>query len=114
MSKLGKSNVGDGTLAAEDWWWIDYLENEMDPSLELELQGLLASSQEDRDAFEGYRIIREWLKSSDPAVGLPIEARAKDVRQNVMQVIDSLAQSEIAAEEFYLVAASDATKSLRA
>jgi hypothetical protein len=74
----------------DDWWWIDYLENEMDPGLEKDLQLLLENSQEDRDAFEGYRVLREWLLASDPIGDWPLEARMQRVRQGVMATIEKL------------------------
>lgn len=78
------------TDVMEDSWWVDYLENEMDPSLEKDLQLLLQNSQEDRDAFESYRLLREWLLASDPIGDWPLEARLKNVRQNVMEKISAL------------------------
>jgi hypothetical protein len=78
------------TDVLEDSWWVDYLENEMDPSLEKDLQLLLQNSQEDRDAFESYRLLREWLKASDPIGDWPLEARLKNIRQNVMEGISAL------------------------
>ncbi len=63
----------DDTSKDTEWWWIDYLENEMDPSLDKDLQILLEHSQEDRDAFENFRLLKEWLRESDPVAHWPIE-----------------------------------------
>lgn len=70
-----------------DWWWVDYLENEMDPSLEKDLEELLKCSASDRAAFDKISLVRRWLSESDPAKGLPVEAAAKRVRRKVMAVL---------------------------
>lgn len=77
----------DDVSEDSEWWWIDYLENEFDASLEADLQMLLEHSQEDRNHFENFRILRQWLKESDPAFDWPVEARAPVVCQRVMQAI---------------------------
>lgn len=58
-----------------EWWWIDYLEDELDPSLEQDLQLLLDHSQDDRDSFENFRLLKQWVRESDPA---PSDAAAFD------------------------------------
>lgn len=50
-----------------EWWWIDYLEDEFDPALEKDLELLLEHSQEDRDAFENFRMLKQWIRECDPA-----------------------------------------------
>lgn len=73
-----------------EWWWIDYLENEMEVGLEKDLQLLLQHSQEDRDSFERFRILKEWLRDSDSVKGWPIEDRLVRVHKGVMQAIEQL------------------------
>lgn len=75
------------SLKETEWWWIDYLENELDAALEKDLATLLHHSQEDRDSFENFRLLRQWIKESDPVAGWPIEARADKMRANVMAAI---------------------------
>lgn len=70
-----------------EWWWIDYLENEMNPSLDKDLELLLEHSQEDRDAFENFRVLKEWLRESDPVAHWPLEVRLERMRRNVMMAI---------------------------
>jgi hypothetical protein len=70
-----------------EWWWIDYLEDEFDPGVEAELQLLLEHSQEDRNRFENFRILRKWIKDSDPADELCQESRLARLRQNVMAAV---------------------------
>lgn len=70
------------------WWWIDYLENEMDPGVEKDLEFLLESCEEDRSTFEYFRLIREWLRFSDPIGDWPIEERLTRVRCKVMREIE--------------------------
>jgi hypothetical protein len=70
-----------------EWWWIDYLENELDSSLERDLELLLEHSQEDRDSFENFRLLRQWVRESDPIAQTPLENRIERVRGNVMNAI---------------------------
>ena len=70
-----------------EWWWIDYLENELDPGLENDLQTLLQNSQEDRDSFENFRLLKQWVGESDPVGDWPITERLRRVRANVMAAI---------------------------
>lgn len=74
-------------LKDSEWWWIDYLENELDAVLEKDLELLLHHSQEDRDSFENFRLLKQWIKESDPVAAWPIEARTDKMRANVMAAI---------------------------
>lgn len=78
----------EDTSHETEWWWIDYLENEMDPSLDKDLELLLEHSQEDRDAFENFRLLKEWLRESDPVADWPIETRLERVRRNIMMTVN--------------------------
>ncbi len=74
-----------------DWWWIDYLENEMDLGLEKDLELLLQCSQEDRDSFEQFRLVREWVRAAEPAVSsAKFDESLKRMRQGVMHALDKL------------------------
>lgn len=77
----------EDSIKDTEWWWIDYLENEMDPTLEKDLEMLLENSQEDRDSFENFRLLREWVNESDPARDLDIDARLDRLRAKVMQTV---------------------------
>lgn len=70
-----------------EWWWIDFLENEFEPTLEQDLELLLTHSQEDRDSFENFRLLKQWLRASDPVGAWPLEDRLERVRTNVMNAI---------------------------
>lgn len=80
----------DKSLKETEWWWIDYLENELDIVLEKDLELLLQHSQEDRDSFENFRLLKEWIRESDPVMDWPIEERAKKVRAHVMAAIEDI------------------------
>jgi hypothetical protein len=92
-----------------EWWWIDYLENELDSSLEADLEMLLQHSQEDRDSFENFRLLKQWVRESDPILDWPIEARLQRARAKIMNAIEDLRQ-EKAPEK---IQERPATKSLR-
>lgn len=80
----------DEILKDTEWWWIDYLENEFDSSLEKDLETLLQHSQDDRDSFENFRLLKAWLSESDPIAGWPIEERCARMRGHVMTAIEGL------------------------
>lgn len=72
-----------------EWWWIDYLENELEPVLERDLGLLLEVSEEDRDSFENFRLLKQWVRESDPAGDWPIEERCARMRSRVMAAIEA-------------------------
>jgi hypothetical protein len=92
-----------------EWWWIDYLENELDSSLEADLELLLQHSQEDRDSFENFRLLKQWVRESDPILNWPIEERLERARAKIMSAIEDMRQ-EKAPEKIQDL---PATKSLR-
>lgn len=81
------SEDDDSNLDSE-WWWIDYLEDEMDPKLESDLRTLLQHSQEDRDSFERFRLLRAWLRDSDPIGEWPLDERIARLHGKVMSFIE--------------------------
>lgn len=54
----------------EDWWWGDFLDNEIGP--------------EDVNQFQ---LLKTWVKSSDPARAFPIEERLAGLRAKIMVTI---------------------------
>jgi hypothetical protein len=80
-----------GNLA---WWWIDYLENELDPGLEKDMEQLLQHSEEDRDSFERFRLLREWLRGSDPIKDWPVEERLTRMHCKVMREVTKMSYRE--------------------
>ncbi len=77
----------DDSFKDTEWWWIDYLENEFDAVMEKDLETLLQYSQEDRDSFENFRLLKQWLGESDPIAAWPLEERTKRMRASVMAAI---------------------------
>ena len=107
--------VKDNDAEPTDWWWIDYLEDEMSPSLEHDLQSLLQHSDEDRNTFERFRLLREWLRGSDPIHQWPLEARVVRMHQKVMQEIlreDCVLESKSSTQRPELASGKSATKDL--
>lgn len=83
-------------VSEDEWWWIDFLENELDPMLDKDLQMLLEHSGEDRDAFENFRLLKQWVKESDPVKDWPVEARLQRMRSRVMEAIQQPVRSATA------------------
>ncbi len=85
-------------LKENEWWWIDYLEDEFDPSLNQDLEKLLGCSQEDRDVFESFRALRQWLRRSDPASSLlelnEIKTAGPSMRDKVMNELSKNAKAD--------------------
>lgn len=54
------------TEADGDWWWIDFLENDLDPSTLPDIEYLLTHSESDQAEFERWRSLRQWVRESDP------------------------------------------------
>lgn len=78
-----------------DWWWIDYLEGEMDAQIEEDLLLLLDHSEKDREAFDSFRLIREWVRDSDPARSLEWSSSELDRgRRQIMSQIQGLDTQE--------------------
>ncbi len=77
-----------------DWWWIDYLENELESGLESDLELLLEHSQEDRDSFENFRLLRQWVRDSDPIAKWPLEDRLTRMRSKIMEEVLKTEPSE--------------------
>ena len=73
-----------------EWWWIDYLEDELEASLEKDLAMLLEHSQEDRDSFESFRLVRQWVRESDPLANFAMDESSARVRKRVMAAIEDL------------------------
>ena len=71
-----------------EWWWIDYLENELNHAMDADLLTLLENSEDDRVSFEQMRLLKQWVAESDPVADWPIEERLARMRRNVMQAID--------------------------
>jgi hypothetical protein len=72
-----------------EWWWIDYLEDELDPALDKDLELLLDHSQRDRDSFENFRLLKQWVRESDPVATWPLDDRLRRMRSNVMAVVEA-------------------------
>lgn len=50
----------------ENWWWIDYIEGELDPTTHPDIEFLLEKSLDDREEFESWRLLKTWIKEVDP------------------------------------------------
>lgn len=78
-----------------DSWWIEYLEDEMDPSLQADLETLLARSESDRISLESLSSIRTWIKESDPMEDLwRPEFEAESLKKTLKAVETAMKPSE--------------------
>lgn len=77
----------DDSLNTTAWWWIDYLEDELEAGLNRDLELLLEHSEEDRTCFENFRLLKQWVRESDPAEDFNVEARLDRLRVGVMEAV---------------------------
>lgn len=61
-------NLFKSNLTGEAWW-IDYMEEEADPSDRESLDMLLDHSVTDQLILQNYRSVRRTIKAADPALG---------------------------------------------
>lgn len=73
-----------------EWWWIDYLENELNHSMEADVLTLLENSETDRTHFEQCRLLKQWVRESDPVAAWPLDDRISRVHQNIMASVADL------------------------
>ena len=57
----------DENYYADDWW-LEFLEGELDPSLELDMSQLLINSDADRQTLQSLAITREVVKLADDSL----------------------------------------------
>ena len=79
--------MSDDSVDTTAWWLIDYLEDELDPGLNRDLELLLECSEEDRTCFENIRLLKQWVGESDPAADFAVESRLDRLRVGVMDAV---------------------------
>ena len=77
----------DDAVEPTAWWWIDYLEDELDPGLNRDLELLLEHSEEDQQCFENFRLLKQWVRESDPADDFRVDSRLDRLRVGVMDAV---------------------------
>ncbi len=75
---------------SRDSWWVEYLENEVDPSLKQDMEKLLKSSGKDRSSVETLAALRQWVADSDPVEDLWRENKMKSLQDRILNAIDKL------------------------
>lgn len=50
----------------DDWWWIDYIEGELEPTTVPDVEFLLDKSKSDREEHETWCLLKSWVKEVDP------------------------------------------------
>ena len=75
---------------SRDSWWVEYLENEVDPSLKQDMEKLLEKSGRDRGSVETLAALRQWVAESDPAEELWREDKIKPLQGKILAAIAKL------------------------
>lgn len=72
-----------------EWWWIDYLEDEVEPDWRKDLEQVLQNSSHAQKTLETFKALKAWVKSTE---GADLEATAPDYWQglhdNIMSQLD--------------------------
>lgn len=71
-----------------NWWWIDFMEGELDPSTHPDIEFLLEKSPEDREEYESWRLLRTWIKEVD--VTSEINWSKSDLEDNRQRILKGL------------------------
>lgn len=78
---------------SDDTWWIEFMEDEVEPSLRLGMEKMLRESNEDHNRLENMARLRQWIKESDPSEDL----WRSEVNKNRLNSLQEKIMSKIAA-----------------
>lgn len=80
---------------SDDTWWIEFMEDEVEPGLRMDMEKMLKESHEEAASLENMARLRLWTKESDPAEELWRPEKWEQMRQSsfdkIMTKIDQLA-----------------------
>ena len=82
-------------MTETEWWWIDYLENDLDPTTAADIEYLLNNSESDQDEFERWRLLRMWVQESDPAIRGGESWRSEELVAHKNRIMDAVNALEI-------------------
>jgi hypothetical protein len=77
-----------------DWWWIDYMENELDPTTHPDIEFLLEKSPADREEFEAWRLLKSWVREVDPVKKETVSWETKELEKLREKTLRALADEE--------------------
>jgi hypothetical protein len=78
-----------------DDWWLEFLEGELDPSLEQDMSQLMINSEPDRQTLQRLAITRELVKISDDSL-LPEDGRYYDqLHARIMTEVRAVEQTSV-------------------
>lgn len=73
-----------------DWWWIDYMEGELDPTTLPDVEFLLEKSSSDRKNFESWQLLKSWVKEVDessPAGELWSDSELSELKAKTLRAV---------------------------
>lgn len=78
-----------------DDWWLEFLEGELDPSLEQDMAQLMINSEADRQTLQQLAMTRELVKLADNTL-LPEDGRYYDqFHARIMREVRTVEQTSI-------------------
>lgn len=80
----------------EDWWWIDYIEGELEPTTLPDVEFLLDKSKSDREEHETWRLLKSWVKEVDPIGKKEVWSKEdlKRLRGETLKALDSQTEGQ--------------------
>jgi len=88
-----------------DWWWIDYMEGELEPTTLPDIEFLLEKSPADRQNFESWQLLKSWVKEVDeasPSECLWSEAELSQLKLKTMSSLPSKSKGACQSSEVSL------------
>jgi hypothetical protein len=76
-------------------WWMDYLEDELEPEFKRELASLLARSSSDRKFLNDTAQVRQWIKQSDPISDLWDESRFVELAERITAALAKTSEKSL-------------------
>src|SRR5689334_2164663 len=72
---------------SRDSWWVDFLENDVEPGLKEDMEKLLAKSGKDRASLDALASLRQWVADSDPAQDLWKEEKMAALTEKINRAV---------------------------
>jgi hypothetical protein len=72
---------------SRDAWWVEFLENEIEPSLRQDMEKLLRKSRRHQASLESLAQLRQWVEDSDPVEDLWDEEKVRKAQAKLLKAI---------------------------
>lgn len=80
---------------SDDTWWIEFMEDEVEPSLRQDMEKILVESSADQVSLENMARLRLWTKESDPVEDLWRPGKWDLMHDKIMNKISQLEEVNV-------------------